>query len=81
MKTKSNDTEKDSEDDKASKLDRFAADGVNCCNSCPVTRNETSNRENEIADTVVVQSTFNRAMIESTLDRYLHRQSNRSPSG
>lgn len=54
VETKSDDTEKNSEDKETTDLNGLAANGINGCNRNPITRDETGNRENEIANTGIV---------------------------
>jgi hypothetical protein len=56
MEAESNDTEQDREHYKASKLDGLAANDVDRRDRDPISRDEAGNGQDEIADTIVIQS-------------------------
>lgn len=56
METKSDDSEKQCKYGKTTDLNRFATNSIDCCDRDPIARDETGGRENQIPDTIVVQS-------------------------
>lgn len=56
MKAETNNTKENGQDGKPHELNSFATHGVDGCNGDPIPWDKTSDRENEIAHTNVVQS-------------------------
>ena len=56
MEAKADNTEKNRQHDEPANLDRLASDSVDRRHRNPVAGNETSHRENEIADAIIIQS-------------------------
>jgi|SRR2546423_6337881 len=55
VKSESDNTKKDSKDEKSTDLNGLASNGVDRCYRNPIPRNEASARQNKIANTIVVQ--------------------------
>jgi len=56
VEAKADNTEKNRQHDEPANLDRLASDSVDRRHRNPVAGNETSHRENEIADAIIIQS-------------------------
>jgi hypothetical protein len=56
MEAESNCREKDGENSEASNLNRLTPNRIDGCNGDPVTRDETGDRQDEIANTIIVES-------------------------
>jgi hypothetical protein len=56
MEAESDYTEKDGENSETSNLNWLTPNRIDGCNGDPVTRDETGDRQNEIANTVIVES-------------------------
>lgn len=56
METKSDDGEKQRKYGKTADLNRFATNGIDCCDRDPIARDEAGGRKDQIPDTSVVQS-------------------------
>lgn len=56
MEAESNDREKDGENSETSNLNWLTPNGIDGCNGDPVPRDEAGDRQDEIANTVIVES-------------------------
>ena len=56
METKPDDSEKHGKYGKTADLNRFATNGIDCCDRDPIARDKTGDRQDKIPDTIVVQS-------------------------
>jgi hypothetical protein len=56
MIDESNDAEENGQDDKATHLNGFAANSVDGSHADPITRNNASNRNNQVSDRDIVQA-------------------------
>ena len=65
MEAETDDAEENGKHNKSTHLDRFSTDSIDGCDRHPIARNETSDRQNQIADTGIVQSSVNEKAIGS----------------
>jgi hypothetical protein len=59
LPSKSDNTEEDSEDEETTELDGLTSNSIDSSNSDPVTRNGTSNDENNVTNCVLVENFIN----------------------